>query len=55
MLTYALGRGIAEGDEPALLEIVREWGTGRRTIGRLIETIVNSAVFRRRGPEEQAE
>ena len=55
MLTYALGRGIGEGDEPELEGIVRQWGTGRRTIGRLIETIVNSAAFRRRGPEEQAE
>jgi len=55
LLTYALGRGIGAGDEPVLKEIVSMWGTGRRTIGRLMETIVNSAAFRRRGPEEQAE
>ena len=55
MLTYALGRGIGDGDETQLAEIVRVWGTGRRTIGRLIESIVNSAAFRRRGPEERTE
>jgi len=52
LLTYALGRGVGAGDEPALGGVVETWGKGRRTIGRLIEAIVDSDTFRRRRPED---
>jgi len=55
MLTYALGRGLAEGDDPALDAIVAAWGKGPRTIARLIEAIVASPAFQRRGAEEKSE
>jgi hypothetical protein len=53
LLTYALGRGVDENDDPVLRSILAEWSRGKRTIPRLIEAIVVSDAFRRRGPEEE--
>ena len=55
LFVYALGRGAGEADEATLRAIAQEWGAGRPTLPRLIEAIVLSDAFTRRGSEDPRE
>jgi hypothetical protein len=48
MLTYALGRGLAYYDMPAVREIVREAGHDGDRFSSIVLGIVNSAPFQMR-------
>jgi hypothetical protein len=54
LMMYALNREIEYFDMPQVRQIVREAAAGNYKFSALINGIVNSAAFRRQGPEEHA-
>ncbi len=55
LMMYALNREIEYFDMPQVRQIVRDAAASNYTLGALINGIVNSAAFRRQGPEEHSE
>jgi cytochrome c-type biogenesis protein CcmE len=55
LMMYGLNREVEYFDMPQVRQIVRDARAGGYRFGDLITGIVNSAAFRRQGPEEHAE